>query len=225
MLDALPPSVLCLRCAALHHRGATPLVCPVCGFEISPTDYSAIERYAREAAYFGYLYRQQFEKDFAKNPESEIRYYLVPPGEILTYLALVAVSGIIGGASWDLCKLAFQRIRARLSPTDDERESTLRSELRGEAVDQFFEYMRDYHAGRLGSSNEVAAAVREERLAHRLTERVTPLLRAPMPDGVDPEKFIADAIGKIEDPPRPQPEDLRNCWSEIESSDDEQKEE
>jgi len=75
-------------------------------------------------------------------------------------MAVAALSGVVGNASYDLVKLVIRKIRN--SVRDDSNLDIPRSE---QEIEIFIEYVREYHTGEMETDDLVISAVREEELA------------------------------------------------------------
>lgn len=108
-----------------------------------------------DAAYFGWLYRKQFEKDLSESTSQEIHkhYILSPPSEWLVWIASVIATGILGNFSYDVVKKVVQsKLKGRKSLG---KQGAVPRDF---PVDDFIEYVGDYLKSLLDSGSPLFKA-------------------------------------------------------------------
>ena len=135
---------LCTACATLvetHSAGAT--ICTSCKTEIESPSNSIAYRYAEATIYYGYQYRSLFERQ--KGDLNAPKYSLSFLGEAFTFIALAAVSGVVGNLTYDVVKAALVRIRDQAKEKSD-RGADYKSlgELTDDDLDRIYEYSKSY---------------------------------------------------------------------------------
>lgn len=106
---------ICLSCAQIFKNSSrSRVLCPICHFVCTRQHYEELLLYARDAVYFGLIYRDTYEQDVRHEGKWET-HRAIPINhstlELLAFAGLAAVSGIIGNASYDLVKTVIQRVR------------------------------------------------------------------------------------------------------------------
>ena len=90
--------LFCFGCGNIFSLvNRSDIICPECSFEKNHRKYQKILRYAHNALKFGYRYRKTYEEDYARRGNLDTRYALTPTPEIFAFLAIAALSGIVGG--------------------------------------------------------------------------------------------------------------------------------
>lgn len=175
---------ICFSCAAVYEGGGSPfLVCPNCGRRISSEEYESILRDARQAVHFGWVYRLQYEHDLEKNGKITVHYYLEPCEEILSFIALAAASGIIGGFAYDIIKKVIGSIvkfvRQKGSQEQKSKVSALVDEE--ENMQRFLQYVDEYYTCFENISPEVRNAIFEEMVVDKISPTLEQILIAENP--------------------------------------------
>jgi len=176
---------LCLACATIFDLEAVA-VCPVCTSRHDEDLYHRVADLAHDVVYHGHLYRRKYEDNITSG-DTRARYLLVEPSDVLVWLGITVLSGILGGASWDLVRAVAGRIRNSLSDTDTPTPDV--DVLRNDA--------EEYVTGMANIDPAVRSAILEEILVHaaapRLAEAVALLETHDSAPVNDPE-LVADAI-------------------------------
>lgn len=166
------PCLFCIRCGNIFSsQNQAHIVCPECGFRKDPQGYAEILRYAQEALRFGYLYRKQYEKDYAKRGNLNTRYCLCPASEIFVFLAVSAISGIIGGVSYDVIKKIVSKIKSKISSFPIKYDRKLNTVLNNPAeLRIFIQYIKEFYTGLDNINPEIKNAIREEMIIGPISE-------------------------------------------------------
>lgn len=112
----------------------------------------------RNAVRYGYQYRKESEE----NKDSNIKYCLGEPSEILCWIAQM----IIGGLSWDLLKKAvkklFERIKNRGTNIDPESNKLLTDETQ---LRTFYVYVKEFDEHKMSVDEKTIKYIKEEIIA------------------------------------------------------------
>jgi hypothetical protein len=158
---------LCLSCGTLViPDGAASTPCHACGSEQVAVQWHRMRRFAEYVVRFGFQYPEQYRKDYEAERDSRVRYFLLPPHEILVFVALAVLSGIVGNASYDLVKAVVRRIKATF---DSETHADL-PVIDDAFVEQLDQCFRDFLSGMRDLTPEARLAVIEEIIVDRMTD-------------------------------------------------------
>lgn len=145
---------ICLGCAnvsSMTKKGGC-YVCCNCGHTVSWRLYKQLVCSAANCAYYGYLYREAYEKQLRAQKKITTYYALPEPSVLLVFCALAALSGIVGNASYDFVKKIVKRLAVEL------KDKTMLKEAK---VTRFYESIEQY----CRQSSTVDVRVREA-IAH-----------------------------------------------------------
>lgn len=215
--------LICFNCANLFsYEGGSNIVCPECAFSINRKVYNRLINYASEAAEYGYLYRQTYEKDFHKGKLNSR--YQISFDEIWIFAALAALSGVIGNATYDLIKIAINKIRRKRAEFTKASIFVSASRVLGneEQFKLFLRYIEEFHKqGLKGLPDEVAIAILEEMFVDETVKL--------LPRGSDGEHRVASkeelieihrqALVNVASKKKPKKKDFEKFWEEMENSD------
>lgn len=151
--------ILCLHCAIAIDGNCTE--CPNCGVLINLKAYYRILEKINQYILFGYSYRKKYEEQYAETGKIDTKYQLGILSEPFAWVGLAVISGVIGGASWDLVKYLSKKIASQVK---DENLTKLVSNE--EKLKRFSVYMLDYHQSFRGVTDDVQGAIFEEMRAH-----------------------------------------------------------
>ena len=119
----------------------------------------------RNAVRYGYQYRKEAEE----NKNSNIKYCLGDPSEILYWIAQM----IIGGLSWDLLKKAVKKtyewIRKRGSSIDPESNKLLTEETQ---LRTFYVYVKEFDEHIMSVDEKTLKCIKEEIIANCAGENI-----------------------------------------------------
>lgn len=205
---------LCLGCAQIIPScDAENFSCSFCGFEHSGPVQRKLLHYAASAAHYGYLYRGLYEKELEENGEIPA-YDIAPVSDALTWMALAALSGIIGGASWELAGAA---VRCIFKQIDREKPDSLQVKALQdpEKLKKFLLYIQDFVEGLQAADPRIRSSVLTEMVINEEL-KLSPEERA----GASPEGREALAIKRVKVTlnDRPTEEDFRDAWKNIDLS-------
>ena len=161
-------NALCLQCATLLPSGTEELIfCPACGFSIQRSTFQQLFDYASDAIEIGFHYRRKCEVEGITNKRSS----LPPLSEIWVFVALAALIGIIGNATYDLVKKTIRKIIPTQGKAREETKRTTGSFLDLEDdsfLNLFIEYMSDFHNGFNNLPPDLRDYLDEELLVHQM---------------------------------------------------------
>jgi hypothetical protein len=170
-------------------------------------------RYASSAAYCGYLYRKLYEEELEENGEIPAC-DIAPVTDALTWMALAALSGILGGASWELAGAAVRRI---LKQSDREKSDLLQVKALQdeEKLKKFLLYIQDFVEGLQAADPRIRSAVLTEMVINEAVR-----LNLEERAGTGPKGSEARAVENVKsilnDPPNE--EEFRDAWKNIDMS-------
>lgn len=176
---------LCFFCAAVYEAPDGPVLqCPCCGGTIPRDTYEGYLRDAREAVEYGWNYRRRYEADLRKNGRITCHYALAEYEEAVHFLALAAVSGIVGGLAYDVVKKAMVKIidtvaKKEMKHTENSVLALIRDRKK---LDQFIQYVSAYYACFDSMEEEVQRAVMEEMLVDKLSPTLEQQLLSANPN-------------------------------------------
>lgn len=156
---------LCQNCATINQDGVQE--CTTCGTKIDASYIQKIIPFSRNAAYYGYFYRENYEAQFEESGEVYLRFSLLEPSNYFQLLAVVAISGYIGGATYDLVNYLGRQIISLVNkkPVKDDNDNEIIEFLNDdEKVRKFAKYCVDYYKG-YPENEAVSNAIIEEEMA------------------------------------------------------------
>jgi hypothetical protein len=150
-----------------------------------------------DAVYFGFQYRMQYEMDLSENGNLKTRHFLPLPSDILSWLALTVIGGVLGGASYEMAKFATKKIISKISSeSENDKIANALIVLSQEEFEKLEAYILDYYEGLNDINPEIRGALFEEMVAHEMENVVE--------EERDPERLkdyqylISKAIPRVE---------------------------
>lgn len=182
---------ICFHCASIYElEDGEVLTCPVCGKSIQLTEYERIMQSIRQAVFGGWTCRVEYE-----NVEDDgKRYYTEHCGEILNFVAVAVVSGLIGNISSDMVKKVFSKIGSylKLSAKSSE-DKTLAEFLKSsEKIKKFSEYISAYYDEYEGADDKTKNAIMEEVFVDHVSHIIDGLIKLNHKE-IDIEKVMEDS--------------------------------
>jgi hypothetical protein len=156
---------LCQNCATINEDGLQE--CSTCKSRIDPIQVEKIVPFARYAAHYGYDYRSCYEEQVKETGEVHTKFSLLDPSNYFQLLAVVAISGYIGGATYDLVNYLGKQIISlvnKKSVKDDSDNEIIEFLKDDEKVKKFARYCVDYYKG-YPEDKTVSDAIAEEEMA------------------------------------------------------------
>lgn len=149
--------ILCLSCGKFFEgKIANNFPCPHCYSEIDYEFYEEVFKYSYYFVRYGYQYLDVLCKE---NPESETKFCLGDLNEIYTFIAVAAASGVIGGLSTDLVKLAIKKIIKQVKPSRSGENVIVFSD---DEIESYISKLISYRNGFSGLPSGVRNAIFEE---------------------------------------------------------------
>jgi hypothetical protein len=145
--------------------------CSKCNTKLHTIEYENIINYASRAVHYGFDYRIEYEKQIVEEGEIKIMYSLLQPLNYLEWLAVSALSGLIGSFVTDLVKYVAIQIKEFLI------DKSTKSELSNQEINviniisdekqlnQFILYIQNYYQGLQNVDKRVLDAITEEQMA------------------------------------------------------------
>ena len=150
---------VCTNCFGLKTKKiGKNIYCYTCKYELDYLKYKSLLEDARNALRFGYQYRVRYEEDYERNKDFSVRYCLTELNEFFQFIALAAISGIIGNYS-------YYKIKNLLNNTTviTLRDKELKKILRDESEqDKFIKYIQEYRDNKIKTPKKVIEAIEEE---------------------------------------------------------------
>lgn len=175
---------ICFACAAIYEEESGPsLVCPNCGHQVSLEQYESILQDARDALYFGWNYRLQYEHDLAETGKITTHYYLEQFEEIFNFIALAAASGIAGGAAYDVVKQVIRHIADFVKQRGSQKQQRKIFALIDdeENMKKFLQYIDEYYTCFENINEGVRNAIFEEMVVDKASPTLEQLIKANNP--------------------------------------------
>lgn len=176
---------ICFACAAIYEGENRPfLVCPNCGHQVSLEQYESILQDARDALYFGWTYRLQYEHDLAETGKITTHYYLEQFEEIFNFIALAAASGIAGGVAYDVVKQVIRHIADFVKQRGSQKQQRKIFALIDdeEKMKKFLQYIDEYYTCFENINEEVRNVIFEEMVVDQASPTLNQLIMASNPD-------------------------------------------
>lgn len=187
---------ICFHCASIYEsEDSELLVCPVCGKEIKFSDYEGVLKNIRMAVFSGWTCRIEYE-----NEESGRRYYTEHCGEILNFIGLTIVTGIIGNAPYDLIKKVLNQVilylkRNKKTVEDEGLVDFLSS---SERIKKFSEYLAAYYDEYENVDTQTRDAILEEVFVDQTSHIIDGLIRRKHGE-IDIDKVMSESPYTKED--------------------------
>ena len=182
---------ICFHCASIYEmEDGEILTCPVCGRSIQLSMYERIMQSIRQAVFGGWTCRIEYEdaKDDGK------LYYTEQCSEIFNFIAVAAVSGVIGNVSAAILKKVYCKISSYLKQSKRNREDeTLIGFLESpEKIKKFSEYISAYYDEYEGADAKMRNAIMEEVFVEHVSHIMDGLIKMKHKD-IDIDKVMEDS--------------------------------
>lgn len=157
---------ICQICGTLNNEEI--LQCENCGVELNSEILDRMMPFVKNAVYYGYLYRQVYEEQVKEQGVVTIKFSLLQPSNYYELLGVFALSGYIGGVSFQLVNyigkqiIEFVKTKFSRDKDDDEIIDFLGDEAK---VRQFVQYIIEYYKGYPIGTKLVSDAIIEEEMA------------------------------------------------------------
>lgn len=206
--------ILCLNCATIFKSvQSETYTCPNCGYEFDLGTLLDRTKLASNAVYFGYQYRTVYEEEPEEGPRKH--YSLLLLHEIVEWIVLAAISGLVGGASTELAKRAIAKIRKQVAEEPELRDlDEAKLMLDEEEFKKLTLYTVDFLTGMENVPREVKAAIIEEMLMERAVEIVT--RRDEAEELSESQSPVIDAAEELKEEDLVSQADFEDMWKDIE---------
>lgn len=175
---------ICFACASIYEGSSGQfLSCPHCGHTVSSEQYESILQDARDAMYFGWNYRLQYEHDLEKQGTISTHYYLAPYEEIFNFIALAAASGIVGGFAYDVIKKVIRSIADFVKQWGSQKQQSKIFALIDDEdkMKKFLQYIDEYYTCFENINEEVREAIFEEMVVDKVSPTLEQIIMAQNP--------------------------------------------
>ncbi len=208
------PDVMCFSCANIYRiKKGKKAVCPDCGFVVKRSTYERLLKYASEAVQFGYDYRRCYERDYRKDRKLETRHFLLIPAVVWNFIALAALTGIIGGASYAFVKKVIRKIGEKMPNVAGGCDKKLYNLLNDDKkLENFIQYIEDFHSGFPRLNQKIKGVIIQEILTNKASE-ISEERKAKKK--IDAKRVAAEAIRSVILKVRPQRSDYKDFWNRL----------
>ncbi|MBU4277512.1 MAG: hypothetical protein KKC30_12290 [Proteobacteria bacterium] len=163
-------NVLCFRCANIFaHKLKHKLTCPHCSYSVDTEDYIRIYYYAKNAIYFGHIYKKAYQDQKKKQGKITSKYHIPDVDQAAIWLGMALLSGIIGNIGTDVAKKVFKIIARRVKDKNGslpENIGTSEPEI-NILVENLLLYVGQFN----GVDKEVRETIIEEMIVHKLNNK------------------------------------------------------
>lgn len=187
---------ICFQCAYIYELEDEEIIkCPACGKSMQLSEYERIMQGIRQAVFAGWTCRTQYE-----NNDDGMRYYTEHCSEILNFVALAVVSGLIGNLSTDVVKIVIKKICSYLKMNKKKcKDQVLIDFLQSsEKIKKFSEYINAYYNEYDGADLKTKNAILEEVFVDHVSHIIDGLIKRNNKE-IDIDKVIEDSPHSRED--------------------------
>jgi len=126
-------SLLCFECGHIDQDSEINRdLCSACGASRNLRLHTHYYRYAFYAMRYGYQYRKHYQSGSGAKP------YLQHLDDVLVFVGMIIVSGIVQGASWDAIKVTLRKFTKKNAPQYD---------FSSQEIEEMISYVVDYESG------------------------------------------------------------------------------
>jgi len=116
--------------------------------------------------HFGYYYRNYYEKQLRKKDSIEVHAFIFPPNQLLSWIPLSALGGIIGGTSFEISKVILGKIISQFKKLQEDNLPGNQIFEDRESIARFLSCLGDYYHGLTNIDEEVRNAIIHEMIVH-----------------------------------------------------------
>jgi DNA-directed RNA polymerase subunit RPC12/RpoP len=173
-LQLKPMQYLCTNCGHINEN----ILCSNCGHQIDETEYEKLRDYAKRAVHYGYQYRVEYERQVSESGDVTVKYSLFQPETWYEWLAVAALSGLVGTYATDLVKFVGKQILSLLQSKienqtlNNEEQKMVNFLSDSNQLNKFTIYIKNYYNGMPKVDKRVENAIIEEELAHMASEEM-----------------------------------------------------
>ena len=209
--------IICFNCCAIYKaKKSLKIKCPECGYSPNRDMYSKIMNYGIAAAYYGHDYREKYEKQINKKGGIKTVYALPEPATILCFLAVAALSGVVGGISYDIVKSVFLKIIGNANKIKKNIGQNKIKFKNDNSIKVFINQMNTFYLDLKDIDPLVKSEIEKEMIIWDFCDAIHPELF----NGKYTKEEILEAIKKAliekEHTQKPSEEDFVDFWKEIE---------
>lgn len=207
---------LCFKCASIYNLSRVDeYTCPFCHHSVDETVYTRILNYAKTVVYYGYDYRKEYEKQVYTNGKITKKHALFDPATIACFLGIAALSGVIGGSSYDLVKKVINKIMNNSKKIDHNIGQDKILITNETDIKIFLQYIQEFHAGKLSAVDEVKSEIAKETIIWNLTNTLFPVLSKGDPSREKIYEAVKKAFDDYKNADKPLPIDFDSFWEKI----------
>lgn len=177
--------------------------------------YEVARRYAEDAVHFGDYYERQLRD----NGNIKNHTFILPLEQLLSWVALAAIGGVICGASFELFKVVLKKIVSQFQQHPNKDKLPCIHILEDQVkVNVFLSYINDYYLGLKDVDKEVRNAIIHEMTVHEAVRIVEEEPNLKFPEDLEylNKKAEKRAIDRINS--RISEKDLKEIWKQIDIS-------
>lgn len=153
--------------------------CPKCGSVIREAEYEKVMKNVRQAVFRGWTCKIQYE-----NEDDGKRYYTEQCSEILNFLGLAIVSGLIGNISYDIVKIVIKNIVQYIKNHALNKEDKILSDFLDspEKIKKFSEYISAYYDEYENAGDRIKDMIKEEVFVEQVSTIIDSLIKIRHPE-------------------------------------------
>lgn len=153
-LKRSPNEVLCLNCASIFTISTWRKKCPECHQKINMKMYNRIKYIAWGAIYHGYMYPKTYDEDKKKYGYTKYAYMLHSPSELLQFIGIAAISGVIGGVAYDVVKKIASKIKREYDEKGLNEKEDLAYKYSSDQLGDIMKYIERYLCSKSNMNEE-----------------------------------------------------------------------
>lgn len=207
---------LCFSCGEIFPAsGGEKLLCRKCGFSVGYNSYYKIMNYAMHTVYYGYYYRRAYEEQLFDEGDITTHYALIDPSDLACFLAVSALSGIIGNLAYDLIKKAIHAINQKFRTLGCEIDQSLISLSSEKDIIIFIQYIQEFHSDSEQIPSKIKRAILEEIISWEVADMFSkhnPQTKEEIKD------ILRKAFLNINNINKPSRKDFINFWKQLKKS-------
>ncbi|MDP3182382.1 MAG: hypothetical protein Q8M54_06145 [Desulfobaccales bacterium] len=168
--------------------------------------------YAMYTVYYGYYYRRAYEKQLSKEGDITTHYALIDPSDLACFLALSALSGIIGNLAYDLIKKAFLTIIKKSETLGKEiGQSNISISSEGD-MNIFIQYIEEFHLDADNISPRIKQGIFNEIVSWEVTDIA---MKSKPINKEELAEIYKQAIINVKRIDKPLSQDFINFWKQL----------
>jgi hypothetical protein len=206
--------VLCLNCATIFEAAQNETyTCPNCDYRFDLETLLNRTKLASDAVHFGYQYRKVYEEEPEEGPRKH--YSLLLLHEMVEWVALAVISGLIGGASTELAKRVIAKIKKQVAEKPELRDlDEAKLVLNEEEFKKLTLYVTDFLTGMENVPRGVKAEIIDEILIDRAVEILSRKDEAEKQS--EPQSPTSEAVEELREENLFSQADFDDMWKDIE---------